>query len=295
MPQIWHLSILGVSSVLWNRRITEHWRVKDISGQAHIIKMLADKKPGMSEAFMTVEGFYAVSVQYPVIDKGDCLGSISMLLRPESLLKSIVEQRISGVPVDIWAMEPAGRIIYDPDAEEIGRNVFSDDLYKPFPGLLAAARAIADSPDGSASYDFLGKGLKESVKKYAYWKTIAICGTPWRIVLTKAEKEGVNGKQTLLKSWALKALMRRFVNLSRLMKCRTPLPAMTGSISASLFQEFYSNNPGLYSVQWVDEKCVARFGFPQGNSLKNYKFDAVKNPGRLHLYRPSSDRQGSSY
>ena len=108
----------------------------DISGQAHIRKMLADKKPGMSEAFMTVEGFYAVSVQYPVIDNGVYLGSVSMLLRPESLLKNIVEQRIAGVPVDIWAMEPAGRIIYDPDAEEIGRIIFTMIFISLFPAFL---------------------------------------------------------------------------------------------------------------------------------------------------------------
>lgn len=249
---------------------------KDISGQAHIIKMLAEKKPGMSEAFMTVEGFYAVSVQYPVIDKGACLGSVSMLLRPESLLKSIVEQRISGVPVDIWAMEPAGRIIYDPDAEEIGRNVFTDDLYKPFPGLLAAARAIADSPDGSASYDFLGKGLKESVKKYAYWKTIAVCGTPWRIVLTKAEKQGVNGKKTL-QELGLKSLSQAFREFVALDEMSDAIARNDRPYLVDLFKEFYINNPGLYSVQWVNENCVTLFGYPPGNSLSNYKFDSVRD------------------
>jgi hypothetical protein len=248
----------------------------DISGQAHIKQMLADKKPGMSKAFMTVEGFYAVSVQYPVLNNGVYLGSLSMLLNPESLLKSIIEQRIAGVPVDIWAMEPAGRIIYDPDAEEIGRIIFQDDLYKPFPGLLVAAHSIANSPDGSASYDFLGKGLKESVKKYAYWNTVSVYGTPWRIVLTKAEKRGVNGKKTL-EELGLKSLSQAFREFVALEEMNDAIARNDQPYLVDLFKEFYLNNPGLYSVQWVDENCVNRFGFPPGNSLSNYKFDSIRD------------------
>lgn len=252
----------------------------DISSQAHIKKVFADKKPGMSVAFMTVEGFYGVSVQYPVLGSGVYLGSVSMLLNPESLLKSIVEQRISGMPVDIWAMEPAGRIIYDPDAEEIGRSIFQEDLYKPFPGLLAVARTIADTPEGSASYDFLGKGLKESVKKYAYWNTVTVFGTPWRIVLTKAEKEGVNGKKTL-EDLGIKSLNQAFREFAALEEMQDAIARKDKKYLMALFQEFYENNPGLYSVQWVDEKCVTRFGYPAENSLNNYKFDKTKDAQQL--------------
>ena len=249
----------------------------DISWQEHIKKMLIDKQPSMSWVFQTVEGYWAVSVQYPVLDDDDVfLGSLSMLLRPESLLKNIIEPRIAGVPVDLWVMEPAGRIIYDPDREEIGRNIFHDELYTPFPSLLAAARTIASSPQGVTTYDFLGKGLKDSVKKYAYWQTVAVQGTPWRIVLTKAEKEGVNGKKTLedLGLQELNQAFREFVALDE----------MCGAIEAedklhllSLLEEFHSNNPGLYSVQWVDETVTTRFGFPSENSLLNYRFDQTRD------------------
>ena len=249
----------------------------DISWQEHSKKMLIDKQPSMSWVFQTVEGYSAVSVQYPVLNDDDVyLGSLSMLLRPESFLKNIIEPRIAGVPVDLWVMEPAGRIIYDPDREEIGRNIFHDDLYKPFPSLLAAARAIAGTPQGMTAYDFLGTGLKESVKKYAYWQTVTVHGTPWRIVLTKAEKEGVNGKKTL-EELGLKELNQAFREF-------VALEEMCGAIETedklhllSLFEEFYTNNPGLYSVQWVDETVVTRFGFPRENSLENYHFDPARD------------------
>ena len=257
----------------------------DISGQVHIRKMLDEKKPSMSRAFQTVEGYCAVSVQYPVLDDDDVYsGSLSMLLRPESLLKNIIEPRIAGVPVDIWVMEPSGKIIYDLDREEIGRNIFHDDLYKPFPSLLAAAHAIASAPQGMTTYDFLGKGLKESVKRYAYWKTVTVCGTPWRIVLTKAEKEGINGKKTL-EELGLKELNQAFHEF-------VALEEMCGAIEAedklhllSLLEEFYINNPGLYSVQWVDEAVTTRFGFPAENSLQNYRFDQTRDAAQADFIR----------
>jgi hypothetical protein len=257
----------------------------DISWQEHIKKMLIDKQPSMSWVFQTVEGYWAVSVQYPVLDDDDVyLGSLSMLLRPESLLKNIIEPKITGVPVDLWVMEPAGRIIYDPDREEIGRNIFLDDLYKPFPNLLDAARTIASSPQGMKIYDFLGKGLKESVKKYAYWKTVSIHGIPWRIVLTKAEKEGVNGKKTLeeLGLTDLNEAFRQFVALDEI--CNA-IEVEDKLHLLSLLEEFYSNNPGLYSVQWVDETVITRFGFPAENSLENYRFDQTKDTAQADFIR----------
>ena len=257
----------------------------DISWQEHIKKMFDEKRPSMSWEFQTVEGYCAVSVQYPVLDDDDVyLGSLSMLLRPESLLKNIIEPRIAGVPVDLWVMEPAGKIIYDPDMEEIGRNIFHDELYKPFPSLLAAAQAIASAPQGMTTYDFLDKGLKESVKKYAYWDTVTFNGTPWRIVLTKAEKEGVNGKKTL-EELGLKEMNQAFREF-------VALEEMCGAIEAedklhllSLLEEFYSNNPGLYCVQWVDETVTTRFGFPAENSLQNYRFDLTRDDAQAVFIR----------
>ncbi|MBN2107892.1 MAG: hypothetical protein JW832_10750 [Deltaproteobacteria bacterium] len=248
----------------------------DVSGNAHNKKMLAEQKPLMSESFKALEGFSAVAIQYPVIDSGAFSGSVSMLLRPESLLKALVEPRLKGVPVDIWAMEPAGRIIYDPDAEEIGRNIFSDPLYAPFPGLIEAARLIAGTAQGMATYYFLGRGMTASVKKYAYWQTVAVYGRPWRIVLTKAEKEGVNGKKTL-EELGLKSLNEAFREFVALDEMQEAIARKDRKYLMALFQEFYENNPGLYSVQWVDEKCITRFGYPPENSLKNYRFDATRD------------------
>jgi len=255
---------------------------RNISAQQHIRQIFIDNKPSMSQSFISVEGFAAVALQYPVMENDLFSGSVDMLLRPESLLKKIVEPKIQGLPVDIWVMEPGGRIIYDPDAEEIGRNIFTDKLYKPFPGLIDAARSISQTVKGMATYDFFGRGLKESVKKYAYWNTVTVFGTPWRIVLTKAEIEGVNGKKTL-EELGLKSLNEAFREFVALEEMQEAIGRNDKPYLLSLFEEFYTNNPGLYSVQWVDEKCVTRFGYPAENSLNNYPFDKTKNPEQIQF------------
>jgi len=248
----------------------------DISTQKHIRQIMIDGKPSMSESFISVEGYPAVALQYPVLDSGGFYGSVDMLLRPESLLKKIIEPKIQGLPVDVWVMEPTGRILYDPDTEEIGRNIFTDSLYKPFPELLEVARTISQTDKGMATYDFLGRGLTESVKKYAYWNTVTVYGAPWRIVLTKAEKEGVNGKKTL-EELGIKSLNEAFREFVALDEMQDAIARKDKQYLLSLFQEFYVNNPGLYCVQWADEKCVTRFGYPGANSLQNYKFGKIKN------------------
>ena len=45
-----------------------------------------------------------------------------------------------------------------------------------------------------------------------------------------------------------------------------------------LFREFYEATPGIYSVQWVDEKGLNRFGYPEENSLADYDYHANRSP-----------------
>lgn len=70
------------------------------------------------------------------------------------------------------------RILYDPDTEEIGRMLFDDPIYKPYPHLLDLGRRIAEERTGSGSYEFPAMGgLEEPVRKEANWSTVGLHGT----------------------------------------------------------------------------------------------------------------------
>ena len=84
-----------------------------------------------------------------------------------------------------WAMQTDGLILYDPDPEEVGRNLFQDPLYKPYVQLLSLGERIASERSGSGVYEFLGPGLTDPVVKSASWATVGLHGTEWRLVVVR--------------------------------------------------------------------------------------------------------------
>ena len=122
----------------------------DISKQEQVIRLHKSKKPVFSKVIRTVEGFEAVDIEYPVFSsEGGFMGSVSLLIRPETLLSGVATPLVQGLPLDVWAMQKDGRILYDPDEEEVGRMLFDDPIYKPFTQLLSLGMTISKEKSGS--------------------------------------------------------------------------------------------------------------------------------------------------
>jgi len=163
----------------------------DISTQAHIAKLLKTQKPVLSEVFSSVEGIEVIDFNYPILsDKGEFLGAVSMLVKQDALCDDVLAPLVKNLPCKAWIMQKDGLIIYDPDPDQIARNVFTDDLFLPFRDLVSFSRTVASSKDGAGSYDFYSKGLenKTLVKKSAVWDTVSLYGTEWRIIIMEADE-----------------------------------------------------------------------------------------------------------
>ena len=157
----------------------------DISQQEQIIRLRQTGQPVLSQTFRAVEGFNAVDLQWPVFSPdGELVGSVSMLIRPESFLSVLIEPEVQGSSIDAWVMQLDGLILYDPDEDEIGRNLFTDPLYQPFPQLLTMGREIAANEAGTGAYEFFGTGMSAPVKKAASWCSVGLYDTEWRLVVT---------------------------------------------------------------------------------------------------------------
>lgn len=166
---------------------------EDISNQAHFIELLETKKPILSNVFLSKEGVNTIVFQYPVFSQNDeFLGAVSLLMRYEDLFSPYVVPVVAAGPLDVWIIQKDGLTLYDPDKEEIGRNVFEDPIYKPFPSYVALCRRIAVEESGFGSYNFLNKGLGSPVNKDAAWDTIGICGAQWRMVVVQ-ERRTIGG------------------------------------------------------------------------------------------------------
>lgn len=160
----------------------------DISKQEQIIRLHGSRKPVVSNVSRMVEGFDAVDFEYPVFSsEGEFTGSVSLLIRPESLLSATIVPAVQGLSVEVWAMQKDGRIIYDRDADKIGRMLFDDPLYKPSPQLFTLGKRVAAESSGSGTYEFVVKGEKVPVKKAAYWSTVGLHGTEWRLIVTRVK------------------------------------------------------------------------------------------------------------
>jgi hypothetical protein len=268
----------------------------NINDQEQVIQLHETQEPVLSRAFRAVEGFDAVALQWPIFaPDGGLNGSVSMLIRPESLLATLIAPEVQGFPIEVWVMQPDGLILYDPDVEEIGRNLFTDPLYQPFPELLALGVEIAADESGSRSYTFLGRGMSAPVEKSASWVMVGLHGTDWRVVATQAvagDATMVNRELPELGLLSTDAALRALTQNTELQRA---MAAGDVNKTLSILQQFYEANPGLYSIQWADASGINRFGYPEENSLTNYDCRTGRTPASEKLVAAIEAREETSF
>lgn len=153
----------------------------------HVISLLKNKKPIMSNVYHSAEDIHAVTIGYPIFsDKGEFLGAVRMLIRHEDFLMPLVEDK----PCKIWVMQKNGLIVYDADPEEIGKNMFSDPMFSPFEDLISFSKTVVSSKSGAGSYSFYADVLKDKklAEKIAAWDTAGLYGTEWRVIAMEISK-----------------------------------------------------------------------------------------------------------
>lgn len=161
----------------------------DISKQEQVRRMMATRKAVVSGAIDSVEGFVGFDLEHPVFDaQGKFLGAVSVLTEPDFFGK-VIRPRVANFPVEMWVMQKDGRIVYDENPEEIGRNLLTGPMYADFPELCAIGRRMAAEPRGAGDYEFLDKGLEHTVKKRVVWCTVSLHGTEFRVALSYVPTE----------------------------------------------------------------------------------------------------------
>jgi polar amino acid transport system substrate-binding protein len=151
----------------------------------------------LSKQFLLVQGYSGTALAYPIFSpQGEFLGGITAIIEPDKLLNELVapllqdDMQNQSVIADytFWVMDLDGLLLYDEDTSQIGKNLFEDPLYKPFPDLLQLVehRIVAErSGHGNYSYFEAIGGNKTLVTKECYWTTAGIHGGEWRLVITK--------------------------------------------------------------------------------------------------------------
>ena len=158
----------------------------DISQQEQVRRLHRTKKPVLSNAIRAVEGFDAVDLERPIFSpQGKLRGSVSLLIKPEALLSDIIAPAVQGMPVEVWAIQRDGRILYSPTPALTGRNVFHEPVCRPARQFHSLVRQIAATKSGAGVYDCRPQDVQTAVKKQAFWTTIGLHGTAWRLLVIR--------------------------------------------------------------------------------------------------------------
>lgn len=168
---------------------------EDISSQKHIAHVLKSKNPTFSGQFLLVEGYQATAIAYPVFSpEGEFMGGISAIIKPEELIEALVAPKLrfnistrsNITDYSFWSMHLDGLIAYDRDESQIGKRLFEDPLYQPFPSLLDLGERIVAERAGHGHYTFqVTEGDERVVTKESYWTTVGLHGREWRLIVTK--------------------------------------------------------------------------------------------------------------
>lgn len=164
---------------------------QDISNQAQNVQLHQTMRPAMSNMIPLVEGFPGVVMVAPIFDSnGKYMGSLSIVIHPSLLIGTIVESPINGTPYSMWVMQTNGTLIYDPDPQQQGRNLFTDPIYTNYTEVQTFTHQVSDKQSGYGTYQYYNTNLdnasKQVISKEAYWTTIGIYGTEWRLVIVHA-------------------------------------------------------------------------------------------------------------
>jgi len=158
----------------------------DIGQQEQVRRLHRTKKPVLSNAIRAVEGFDAVDLEQPIFSpQGKLRGSVSLLIKPEALLSAIIAPAVQGLPVEAWVIQRDGRILYSPKSEMIGRNILHEPVCGPAPQFHSLTSKITATKSGAGSYDCRPQGLQTAVKKQAFWTTVDLHRTAWRLLVIR--------------------------------------------------------------------------------------------------------------
>jgi len=99
----------------------------DISSQKHMIKILKDHKPVISDVFKVIQGYNAVVIHYPITVNKKYKGSIALLIDFEKIAGEILDKLSKANNIKTWLLSEAGVEMYCFNKDHIGKSAFETD------------------------------------------------------------------------------------------------------------------------------------------------------------------------
>jgi len=141
------------------------------------------EKPVLRHELVMIEFAYTVAIIWPILsENGDSIGSVSALFEPQKFFTVIVVPALIETGMAVNVMQLDGLNIYDSQGNDTGKNLFTDPSFQPYKDLIALGHRMVARDSGSDSYTFIDYTTGKTVKKQAFWASVGLHGTDWRLV-----------------------------------------------------------------------------------------------------------------
>ena len=161
----------------------------DISHQQHIVELLRDHKPVVSEVFRTIEGIESIALHVPVLQGSEFKGSVEVLVDFQSLAKRYLDVVKLGDTGHAWVISQAGTILYPPVPSFVGKSILEAD--KDNPSSAALVSAMLQGREGTAEYTSrrIGARYVGPTTEYAVYVPVHLGNTFWSICVASGEQD----------------------------------------------------------------------------------------------------------
>jgi hypothetical protein len=140
--------------------------------------------PVLTSVISLAEGFLGVVMAAPVFQNGAMIGAVSVIFNPATLLNATVGSLLTGKSYGCTIMQLDGLTLYDTDAAQIGKNLFTDAAFAGYTELLTLGHQVAEKSSGYGTYSYIVTlDSAQVVEKECSWTTISAYGTEWRFSL----------------------------------------------------------------------------------------------------------------
>lgn len=131
--------------------------------------------------------------------------------------------------------------------------------------------------------------------KEAYWSTVGLYDTEWRLVVTHTlDEDGLNAKRDLAEL-GVESYEESLRALAGDVRLKEALSSDNRKKIHDIFRKFLEEHYGIYAIQWVDGRGINRYGYPEENSPVNFDFHSMKTPSSKYILKALSEKTESSF
>jgi signal transduction histidine kinase len=190
------------------------------------------QEPVISNIFYLEEGFYGISISYPIFSEGDeYLGYTDVTIRPEEFFRPVIGPFTEQTGYEVFILQTDGMTVYATNEFEVGKNFLTDPIYD-IPEMRNVSHAVLENEDGTVTYTFWDKNSNRQVPRQAIWDTLSLDNQEWRVAVVRNLEEAEKQKGAEDQELGSDNLNASLTNLTQFVQDAAIFARTTGQESA---------------------------------------------------------------